>query len=167
MHLLILTLLSFLSCRILQVQFLICLLHVFQSMYFDCDFPKWMLYGSVLYGVTILCLFFNFYYESYIRHESYRSKVTIGPQFVARLHYYWMFGTLRMISVSSAQTETCTFLLHSVCNFAASIFLPSTDTHLFAHCFPSSFKCYVTLFSLEFDPNHPLVTLTTLNHTPL
>jgi len=55
-------------------------------MYFDCDFPQWMHYGSVVYGFTILGLFFNFYYQAYVRpHKGV--KVTLGCHSIALFHF--------------------------------------------------------------------------------
>ena len=37
----------------------------FQGLYFDCDYPKWMQWASLAYGVTIIALFLNFYIQEY------------------------------------------------------------------------------------------------------
>ncbi|XP_071809235.1 very long chain fatty acid elongase 4-like [Asterias amurensis] len=50
-------------------QFVIGLIHATQSLYFQCDFPIWMQWACILYGITIFSLFINFYVHAYIRKE--------------------------------------------------------------------------------------------------
>lgn len=54
-------------------QFYIGMIYTLQSLYFDCDFPKWMQYAGFCYGATIIALFLNFYIQTYIRRPA-RSK---------------------------------------------------------------------------------------------
>lgn len=49
------------------VQFILGMAHAAQSLYFGCDFIRWMQVALVIYGSTILGLFLNFYYHSYVR----------------------------------------------------------------------------------------------------
>ncbi|XP_038068704.1 elongation of very long chain fatty acids protein 4-like [Patiria miniata] len=62
-------------------QFIIGLIHAFQSLYFECEFPLWMQYAVIVYGITIFALFINFYIHAYIRKErlpkSQRSSMTM------------------------------------------------------------------------------------------
>jgi len=41
----------------------------FQSLYLDCDFPKWMQYSGLVYGVTIITLFMNFYIQADLKKK--------------------------------------------------------------------------------------------------
>ncbi|XP_071955006.1 very long chain fatty acid elongase 4-like [Antedon mediterranea] len=50
-------------------QFFIGFAHCIQSLYFDCDFPKWMHYALLIYATSITTLFFNFYIHAYIKRE--------------------------------------------------------------------------------------------------
>lgn len=55
---------------ILQLlQFFIGMVYGFQSLYLGCDFPLWMQYTGLVYGVTIITLFFNFYIQAYIKKK--------------------------------------------------------------------------------------------------
>lgn len=57
-------------------QFYIGMVYALSSLYHDCDFPKWMQYFGLFYGVTIIALFLNFYIQEYIKkhNEKYRKK---------------------------------------------------------------------------------------------
>lgn len=48
------------------VQFIVGMLHGVNSIVVKCDFPEWMAWGLLVYGTTILSLFLNFYYQTYI-----------------------------------------------------------------------------------------------------
>ncbi len=50
-----------------QAQFVIGMCHAAQSLYFGCNFIRWMHYALIFYGGTILILFLNFYYQAYIK----------------------------------------------------------------------------------------------------
>ncbi|KAJ8299318.1 hypothetical protein KUTeg_023378 [Tegillarca granosa] len=50
-------------------QFFIGMVYAFQSLYFDCDYPKWMQYTGLVYGVTIIALFLNFYIQAYVKNR--------------------------------------------------------------------------------------------------
>ena len=52
-----------------QGQFVIGLIHACQSLYFECNFPRWMHWALIVYGITIFSLFINFYVHAYIRKE--------------------------------------------------------------------------------------------------
>lgn len=52
------------------------MIYTLQSLYFDCDYPKWMQYAGFCYGATIIALFLNFYIQTYIKRPA-RSKVII------------------------------------------------------------------------------------------
>ncbi|XP_071121167.1 very long chain fatty acid elongase 4-like isoform X1 [Mytilus edulis] len=54
-------------------QFYVGMIYTLQSLYFDCDFPKWMQYAGFCYGATIIALFLNFYIQTYIKRPA-RSK---------------------------------------------------------------------------------------------
>ena len=59
-----------------QLQFFIAMLKVFWSLYIECDFPLWMQLSSILYGVTIITLFGNFYYQAYVNKTKSKSNLT-------------------------------------------------------------------------------------------
>jgi len=50
-----------------QVQFVAGMTHAAQSIYVACAFPLWMQWALIIYGASILALFVNFYFHSYIR----------------------------------------------------------------------------------------------------
>ena len=43
------------------------------SLYVDCDFPRWMSWALILYMVSFLVLFGNFYLQAYIKGKSKKS----------------------------------------------------------------------------------------------
>lgn len=49
------------------VQFVAGITHAIQSLYVRCPFPLWMQWLLIVYGLTILGLFLNFYFRAYIR----------------------------------------------------------------------------------------------------
>ena len=51
---------------ILQLQFFVGLVYASQSIYIECDYPLWMAWVGMGYGVTIITLFINFYIQAYI-----------------------------------------------------------------------------------------------------
>jgi len=58
-----------------QVQFVAGMTHAAQSIYIGCTFPLWMQWALIFYGATILALFINFYFQSYIRPMRAETKV--------------------------------------------------------------------------------------------
>ena len=40
--------------------------HCVGSLYFNCNFPRWMAYANISYMVSFLVLFSNFYIHAYI-----------------------------------------------------------------------------------------------------
>jgi len=50
-----------------QVQFVAGMTHAAQSLYIRCPYPLWMQWALIFYGGTILALFINFYFQSYVR----------------------------------------------------------------------------------------------------
>lgn len=50
-------------------QFYIGMIYGIQSIYFQCDYPMWMQWASLAYGVTIIALFLNFYHKAYIKKK--------------------------------------------------------------------------------------------------
>lgn len=55
---------------LLQIQFVLGIIHTAQSIYVQCDFPAWMQWTLLAYAFTILSLFLNFYYQAYIKSAS-------------------------------------------------------------------------------------------------
>jgi len=52
------------------VQFFICCLSCFVSLYVDCDFPKWMHFALLFYAISLIILFLNFYIKAYMKGPS-------------------------------------------------------------------------------------------------
>ncbi|KAL3841944.1 hypothetical protein ACJMK2_020021 [Sinanodonta woodiana] len=63
-------------------QFFIGMVYGIQTLYFDCDYPKWMQWAGLVYGITIITLFMNFYIQAYIRPVQKLSKKPEKIQFV-------------------------------------------------------------------------------------
>lgn len=55
-------------------QFFICLVSCVNSLYVDCDFPRWMHYALLLYAFSLIVLFLNFYVHAYIKGKSKKSQ---------------------------------------------------------------------------------------------
>jgi len=53
------------------------MIYAFQSLYFDCEFPKWMQYAGLFYGATIITLFLNFYIKAYIQMPAAKKSKVI------------------------------------------------------------------------------------------
>lgn len=58
------------------IQFVVGVFHAVQSLIVQCPFPLWMQYSLIFYGITILALFLNFYFQAYIK--SYQKKVAMN-----------------------------------------------------------------------------------------
>jgi len=68
---------SLLMCVAYQVQFVAGMTHAAQSIYIGCPFPLWMQWALIAYGASILALFINFYFHSYIRPSRSGTQVMI------------------------------------------------------------------------------------------
>lgn len=53
-----------------QVQFVVGMAHAAQSIFVGCEFPLWMQWGLIIYGLSILALFLNFYFQAYVKPRS-------------------------------------------------------------------------------------------------
>lgn len=60
--------------RIQLVQFVVGMLHAAQSLVVGCPFPLWMQWALIIYGLTILGLFLNFYFWAYVSPHKKQSK---------------------------------------------------------------------------------------------
>ena len=49
----------------MQVQFLSYVIQAVLALYDDCGFPRWVSYGMMMYMVTMISLFGNFYFKTY------------------------------------------------------------------------------------------------------
>jgi len=67
-----------------QVQFVAGMTHAAQSIYVGCAFPLWMQWALILYGASILALFINFYFQSYIQPS--RSGTQVAVVFYCRMN---------------------------------------------------------------------------------
>ena len=95
--------------------------------------------------------------ESYIRIDIWIILEEQGPIhgqniLPAGVHRIKPTGAIYVLSYSSGQTNRTKCII--------PILLSGNESN------KGSFKCYVMLFSREFDPTHPLVTLITLNLIP-
>lgn len=50
-----------------QIQFFVGMVYGVQGILIECAYPRWMLWTSLAYGVTIITLFLNFYIQAYIK----------------------------------------------------------------------------------------------------
>ena len=48
------------------LQFFVGIVYGMQMLYVNCEFPHWMAYVGIVYGVTIIALFVNFYIHAYL-----------------------------------------------------------------------------------------------------
>lgn len=55
-------------------QFFLGMVYGIQSLVIECDYPRWMLWTSLVYGVTIITLFLNFYIQAYIKKPKLKAK---------------------------------------------------------------------------------------------
>ncbi|XP_043929674.1 elongation of very long chain fatty acids protein 4 [Protopterus annectens] len=58
------------------VQFHIAIGHTVLSLYIDCPFPKWMHWTLIVYVITFIFLFANFYYQTYKQPKKESVKAT-------------------------------------------------------------------------------------------
>ncbi|XP_052212852.1 elongation of very long chain fatty acids protein 4-like isoform X2 [Dreissena polymorpha] len=56
------------------IQFFVGMVYGIQGILIECDYPRWMLWTSMAYGVTIITLFLNFYIQAYIKKPKLQSK---------------------------------------------------------------------------------------------
>ncbi|KAK0068481.1 elongation of very long chain fatty acids protein 4-like isoform X1 [Biomphalaria pfeifferi] len=56
--------------RLQLLQFFVGLLYASQSIYQECDYPLWMEWAGIIYGISIVALFINFYVQAYIKPSS-------------------------------------------------------------------------------------------------
>ncbi|XP_014784232.1 elongation of very long chain fatty acids protein 4 isoform X1 [Octopus bimaculoides] len=56
------------------VQFVVGMIHATQSLLLSCNFPVWMHWALIFYGMSLLLLFLNFYYNSYVLKKRNRKK---------------------------------------------------------------------------------------------
>lgn len=54
-------------CLVSQIQFFVGMVYGIQGIIVDCDYPRWMMWTSMAYGVSIITLFLNFYIQAYIK----------------------------------------------------------------------------------------------------
>lgn len=52
--------------KIQLIQFLAGMFHAAQSLFVRCEYPVWMQWALIFYGLSILSLFLNFYFHAYI-----------------------------------------------------------------------------------------------------
>nr|QCF41172.1 Elovl4_b [Sinonovacula constricta] len=56
------------------IQFFAGMVYGVQGIIVDCAYPKWMLWTSLVYGVTIIALFMNFYIQAYIKKPKTKAE---------------------------------------------------------------------------------------------
>lgn len=67
-----------------QVQFTIALAMGVNAIRIRCDFPLWMHYALVMYMISFLVLFGNFYVHAYIVSERKRRKLIMENGFTKK-----------------------------------------------------------------------------------
>ncbi|KAL8614268.1 hypothetical protein ACOMHN_007606 [Nucella lapillus] len=60
------------------LQFFLGLVYAIQAIVTDCQFPLWMQYAGMAYGITIIALFANFYFQAYINVKAKKVQFVIG-----------------------------------------------------------------------------------------
>ncbi|GFR68975.1 elongation of very long chain fatty acids protein, partial [Elysia marginata] len=69
--------------RLQLLQFFVGLVYASQSIYIECEYPVWMEWTGIVYGITIIALFLNFYIQAYIKPKpSGKSHDAVKIQFV-------------------------------------------------------------------------------------
>ncbi|CAL1542542.1 unnamed protein product [Lymnaea stagnalis] len=53
--------------RLQLLQFCVGLVYASNSIYIECDYPLWMEWAGIIYGISIVSLFVNFYVQAYIK----------------------------------------------------------------------------------------------------
>ena len=53
-----------------QAQFFSILVYTVQSLVVECEFPRWMQWCALAYGLSMIILFLNFYFHAYIKNKS-------------------------------------------------------------------------------------------------
>ncbi|XP_052800747.1 elongation of very long chain fatty acids protein 4-like isoform X2 [Mya arenaria] len=56
------------------IQFFAGMVYGLQGIIVECAYPTWMLWTSLVYGVTIITLFLNFYIQAYIKRPKVETK---------------------------------------------------------------------------------------------
>ena len=75
------------SCRFtslfffLQIQFCIALGAAVHTLYSGCEFPEWMSWALILYMISFLVLFGNFYIQAYLKKKTTKSSSKNGKSY--------------------------------------------------------------------------------------
>ena len=88
-------LLLFFSLSLPQLQFFMGLVYASQSIYIECEYPVWMEWTGIVYGITIIALFLNFYVQAYIKpkpsgktHDALKVIMPVIIQIILKLTYF-------------------------------------------------------------------------------
>ena len=93
--------------NILQVQFVLVMIHAFQLLFIDCNYPKAFVWWIGLHAVMFYFLFADFYKQAY--KKKLANKVRTGI-LVLYVNIIGLFNLLLHSSVT--QTELCTLSCH-------------------------------------------------------
>ncbi|XP_025085034.1 elongation of very long chain fatty acids protein 4-like isoform X2 [Pomacea canaliculata] len=52
------------------LQFFVGMVYAIQGIILECEFPMWMQWAGIVYGITIIALFINFYIQAYIKADN-------------------------------------------------------------------------------------------------
>lgn len=63
-----------------QVQFIAIVVHAFQLLFIDCNYPKAFVWWIGCHGVLFFCLFSDFYKRSY---KNAKSRVSLSSSFIS------------------------------------------------------------------------------------
>lgn len=128
------------------------MVYALSSLYHDCDFPKWMQYLGLFYGVTIISLFLNFYIQEYIKkHNEKYKKVCINQvlDFVFLRFSSWqeLFMQLRALFSSVISPSGCNGLWFSMPSLFYFCFWISTSMPMWSPW--RKRYTYIPLFKFE------------------
>lgn len=78
------TLICFCS-RLIQVQFVLIMVHAFQLLFIDCNYPKAFVWWIGMHAVMFFFLFNEFY------KNAYKGRRTVSERLKACYYYYWHY----------------------------------------------------------------------------
>lgn len=87
-----------------QIQFTTALMLGVNGIRSGCDFPLWMHYALVIYMISFIILFGNFYIKAYIAEERRKKKVASGNTPI-KANYQQLPSTSRMAVNGNGTTE--------------------------------------------------------------
>ena len=102
------------------------MIYAVQSLIVDCNFPRWMTWTSLAYGVSIIALFLNFYFHAYIKNKSHTVCLICIFSFLLTARFFFIILDSGIIHASQSLLVGCEFPLwmqYAVVFYAFSILL--------------------------------------------